>query len=89
MTRWKADQFAGTEAHGELSPLRNELARRHTQRVQRRVWLRWKRRRLMLDLLVVERELTDAADDRVERQLNHQADRISERLARNARRLFR
>jgi hypothetical protein len=85
MTRWKHDQVSEAEIQG----VRDELARRQAQRAQHRVWLRWRRRRLILNLLVIERDLADAANESARQHLHHQAERITERLAKNARRLFR
>jgi hypothetical protein len=85
MTRWRSGQVS----EGPMRGLRDELARRQAGRARRRVWLRWRRRRLMLALIVVERELADATDDRITELHQQAANRITERLGRNATRLFR
>lgn len=78
--------MAETEAPAE--PPREALVARQTVRARRRPFLRWRRRRLALDLLVIERELADAPDD-LREYLRQERARIEQRWAENARKLFR
>ena len=76
----------------DLGALKEELARRQARRQERRYrrrWLRrWRRRRLLLRLLVLERDLAEEPDDAMLALHRAEAARIAHELTRNARRLF-
>lgn len=72
-----------------MEPLRNELMRRRARRYRRRWFRRWRRRRLLLKLIAVEFELADPRDDALRHIHMREAERLEERLSKNARRLFR
>lgn len=79
---------AASGEHG-MEPLREELSRRRAQRYRRRRFYRWRRRRLIWQLVAVEYELEDPRDQALREALERDADRIGERLPKNAARLYR
>lgn len=72
-----------------LEPLREELLRRRAQRYRRRRFLRWRQRRLILALMALEYELDDPRDQALRDVHQREADRLGDRLAKNATRLYR
>lgn len=72
-----------------MEPLRSALERRRARRYRRRWFSRWRRRRLLLRLVAIEFELADPRDDALQDIHKREAQRLEDRLSRNARRLFR
>lgn len=72
-----------------MARLRTELERRQARRVRRRPLRRWRRRRLLLRLMVAEREFVEAPTAALQAQHRREVDRLEARLERNARSLFR
>lgn len=72
-----------------MEPLREELSRRRARRYRRRRFRRWRRRRLILQMMAVEYELADPRDQALRDAYQREADRIGDRLAKNATRLYR
>jgi hypothetical protein len=73
----------------KLDGLRRQLDLRQARRYRRRRLRRWRRRRLMASLMVAEREAAEAPTDALAALHDHDRRRLQDRLARNARRLYR
>jgi hypothetical protein len=74
---------------GAMEPLRQELVRRKARRYRRRWFLRWRRRRLLLRFVVTELSLAESTSEDWRELHQHEVDRVTARLEKNAKRLFR
>ena len=77
------------EGRTGMTGLRQQLAIRQARRYRRRRWRRWRRRRLMMRLLVAEREVAEAPTDALAALHEDERRRLEERLLRDAARLLR
>ena len=87
MTRWR---FGELGAPGPpMDGLRNRLDQRRQRRVRRRWFLRWQRKRLLLGIVALERDLVEETSRIHLEELEARHARTADRLEGNARRLFR
>lgn len=86
MTRWRVEDLG---APTQMERLRTRLEQRRQRRVRRRWLLRWQRKRLLLNIVALERDLDEETSRPHLEELETQRARTAERLEDNARRLLR